>query len=93
MQHETTMAISGQQCRQMNPSLEPIIRSWLICTATEMERTNCFDGLGSPLVSSKDNILYGIVSMFRNPCGVAINDIYTNVYAQLPWIWFTIEGQ
>lgn len=91
LQQQTTTAISSQQCRELNPSLNHVIRSWLICTDIPIEPSSCFDGLGSPLVS-EDNIIFGIVSMFRSTCGLALNDIYTNVYTQVAWIWFVIEG-
>lgn len=101
LQHQTTTTISSHQCRELNPSLDHIIRSWLICTKDAMhdihdeQGTACTNGLdfGSPLVSNDNNILYGIMSMPRSTCGAtAINDIYTNVYAQINWIWFVIEG-
>lgn len=92
MEFRVTTAISGEDCRKLNPTFDHIIRSWLICTVNSIEQNECFDGLGSPLVSENDNILYGILSIFRSTCGETLNDIYTNVYAQISWIWFVIEG-
>lgn len=86
LQHRREKTISTQECRKLNPTLNHIIRTWLICSIDPINRANiCANDLGSVLVSD-DNTLYGIRTMNEETCTNAIVNIYTNVFTQVTWI-------
>lgn len=86
VQHRSEKTISTQECRKLNPALNHIIRTWLICSIDPINRANiCANDLGSVLVTD-DNTLYGIRTMNEETCANAIVNIYTNVFTQVTWI-------
>lgn len=94
LQHRKLETISSLKCRKLNPLLNHIIRTWLICSIDPINRTNiclCDGDLGSALVA-EDNTLYGIRTMNEETCSKTSLNIYTNVFAQIEWIRFITTG-
>ncbi|XP_055309728.1 mite allergen Der p 3-like isoform X2 [Sitodiplosis mosellana] len=93
IQHRNLETISPIECRKLNPLLNHIIRTWLICSVdTISNRANICDAgdLGSAL--KKDNTLYGIRTMNEETCSKSSLNIFTNVFPQLEWIRFIMTG-
>lgn len=76
----TTLSVAECQQRQ-NPN--PVFDSQ-VCTLTQAGEGACHGDSGGPLVSS-GNVLQGIVS-WGIPCAEGYPDVFTRVYAFLPWI-------
>lgn len=93
LQHRNLETISPLECRKLNPLLNHIIRTWLICSIDPINRVNICrnDDLGSALVA-EDNTLYGIRTMNEETCSKTSLNIYTNVFAQIEWIRFITTG-
>lgn len=89
----TTTTIGTHECRKLNPALNHIIRTWLICSVNAINRAAniCASDLGSALVG-QDDVLYGISTHNEETCAKANVNIYTNVFTQITWINFIIYG-
>lgn len=94
MQHRILKTISTIECRDINPLLGHIIRTWLICAVdTISSQTNVCHAsdLGSALVD-ENNTLYGLSTSNEETCNKATLNIYTNIFAQLEWIRLITTG-
>lgn len=95
--YRKAVTVSTQECKKLNPTLNHIIRTWLICSISPsiddpINRANiCAIDLGSVLVGD-DDTLYGISTMNEETCTNANVNIYTNVFTQLTWINGIIYG-
>lgn len=79
------------ECREWNPSLAHIIRTWLICSIDPNNSANICSGQHANVLVANDT-LYGIGTMNEETCGKTTFDFYTNIFQQMYWIRFIIEG-
>lgn len=79
------------ECRELNPSLVNIIRTWLICSIDLSKPANICTGQFGSVLAVNDT-LYGIGTMNKETCENTTFDFYTNVFYQMNWIRFIIEG-
>lgn len=84
--------ITLNECKETNPSLNHILRPWLICSVDPINQENiCAEVLGSPLVTN-NSILYGIMTMNEETAINSSLNIYANIFDQIIWIRYIIYG-